>query len=104
MLDFVPNHTALDHPWVDEHPHYYVHGTLADLEREPQNYKLIPGNGGGRIVAHGRDPYFPGWTDTFQLDYSNSRVRQVMGEELCKVARLCDGVRCDMASWFCQRS
>lgn len=97
MLDFVPNHTALDHPWVDEHPHYYVHGTLADLEREPQNYKLIPGNGGGRIVAHGRDPYFPGWTDTFQLDYSDSRVRQVMGEELCKVARLCDGVRCDMA-------
>src|SRR5262245_47327164 len=20
MLDFVPNHTALDHPWVEEHP------------------------------------------------------------------------------------
>jgi glycosidase len=20
MLDFVPNHTALDHHWVDEHP------------------------------------------------------------------------------------
>ena len=24
MLDFVPNHTGLDHPWVDEHPEYYV--------------------------------------------------------------------------------
>ena len=24
MLDFVPNHTALDHPWVREHPEYYV--------------------------------------------------------------------------------
>ena len=27
MLDFVPNHTALDHPWVEEHPEYYVHGS-----------------------------------------------------------------------------
>ena len=24
MLDFVPNHTALDHPWVEDHPDYYV--------------------------------------------------------------------------------
>src|SRR5262249_41357487 len=31
MLDFVPNHTAPDHPWVDEHPEYYVAGTEADL-------------------------------------------------------------------------
>ena len=22
MLDFVPNHVALDHPWVDDHPQY----------------------------------------------------------------------------------
>ena len=27
MLDFVPNHTALDHPWVEEHPDFYVPGT-----------------------------------------------------------------------------
>jgi hypothetical protein len=27
MLDFVPNHTALDHSWVAEHPDYYVPGT-----------------------------------------------------------------------------
>jgi glycosidase len=25
MLDFVPNHTALDHPWVENHPEYYCH-------------------------------------------------------------------------------
>jgi hypothetical protein len=24
MLDFVPNHTAPDHPWVRTHPEYYV--------------------------------------------------------------------------------
>ena len=27
MLDFVPNHMAPDHPWVDEHPDYFVHGS-----------------------------------------------------------------------------
>jgi glycosidase len=28
MLDFVPNHMAPDHPWVQHHPDYFVHGTL----------------------------------------------------------------------------
>ncbi len=27
MLDFVPNHMAPDHPWVEEHPEYFVTGT-----------------------------------------------------------------------------
>ena len=26
MLDFVPNHMALDHPWVEDHPDYFVAG------------------------------------------------------------------------------
>jgi glycosidase len=38
MLDFVPNHTGLDHPWVEDHPEYYVSGTELDLARAPQNY------------------------------------------------------------------
>ena len=41
LLDFVPNHTALDHPWVEEHPEYYVQGTEADLARTPQNYTWV---------------------------------------------------------------
>jgi glycosidase len=41
MLDFVPNHTALDHHWVDEHPEYYIAGTELDLQREPRNYAWI---------------------------------------------------------------
>ena len=27
MLDFVPNHMALDHPWVETHPEFFVAGT-----------------------------------------------------------------------------
>ena len=41
MLDFVPNHTALDHPWVEEHPEYYIAGTELDLARAPQNYTWV---------------------------------------------------------------
>src|SRR4026208_1626008 len=33
MLDFVPNHMAPDHPWVDAHPDYFVHGGEGDLVR-----------------------------------------------------------------------
>jgi hypothetical protein len=31
LLDFVPNHTAPDHPcWVQQHPEYYVRGTRSN--------------------------------------------------------------------------
>jgi glycosidase len=97
MLDFVPNHTALDHPWVEQHPEYYVAGTDLDLAREPGNYTWAKRRRGGMLLAHGRDPYFPGWPDTLQLDYSNPAAQEAMLAELTKVAGQCDGVRCDMA-------
>ena len=97
MLDFVPNHTALDHPWVEAHPEYYVSGTEADLERAPQNYTWITRRQGPRILAYGRDPYFSGWPDTLQLDYGNTATQAAMLEELLKISGQCDGVRCDMA-------
>jgi hypothetical protein len=97
MLDFVPNHTALDHPWVETHPEYYVAGTGADLERAPQNYIRVKRTRGDLVLAHGRDPYFPGWPDTLQLDYSNAATQEAMIGELLKIAGQCDGVRCDMA-------
>ena len=97
MLDFVPNHTGLDHPWVDEHPDYYVSGTEDDLAQAPANYTRLPRAGGALILAHGRDPYFPGWPDTLQLDYGNPATQEAMIGELERVAGQCDGVRCDMA-------
>ena len=97
LLDFVPNHTALDHPWVSHHPEYYVKGTEEDLEREPGNYRRVPTVFGERILAHGRDPYFPGWTDTFQLNYRHPGLRRAVIEQLQTISHLADGVRCDMA-------
>src|SRR5262245_51062024 len=97
MLDFVPNHTALDHPWVQTHPEYYVAGTEATLARAPQNYVRVPRTGGDLVLAHGRDPYFDGWPDTVQLDYANPATQEAMAGELVRIAGQCDGVRCDMA-------
>jgi glycosidase len=97
MLDFVANHTALDHPWLEQHPDYYVSGTDDDLQRAPQNYVRMTSQGQPRVFAYGRDPYFAGWPDTLQLDYSNPDTQDATTAELVKVAWQCDGVRCDMA-------
>jgi hypothetical protein len=97
MLDFVPNHTALDHPWVEDHPEYYVSGTELDLARAPGIYTWVKRSGGDRLLAFGRDPYFPGWPDVLQLNYGNPATQEAMIAELLKIAERCDGVRCDMA-------
>ena len=97
LLDFVPNHTGLDHPWVEDHPEYYMAGTEPDLARAPKNYTWARRKQGDLLLAHGRDPYFPGWPDTLQLNYGNPAVQEAMIGELLKIAGQCDGVRCDMA-------
>jgi len=97
MLDFVPNHMAPDHRWVDEHPDYFVLGAEEDLAKEPQNYRRVDTLRGQRIIALGRDPHFAGWADTLQLNYGNLALQQAMREELQRISQSCDGVRCDMA-------
>jgi hypothetical protein len=97
MLDFVPNHMAPDHPWIDEHPDYFVHGSERDLARAPRNYCRVQTKKGPLVLAYGRDPYFDGWPDTLQLNYGNPELQQAMIGELERIAGQCDGVRCDMA-------
>ena len=97
LLDFVPNHTALDHAWVWKHPAYYVHGSEEQLTREPQNYKRVHTREGTGILACGRDPYFDAWPDTLQLNYAEPHCQEAQAAQLEQIAGLCDGVRCDMA-------
>lgn len=97
MLDFVPNHVAPDHPWVREQPSLFVQGTEAELKTDPQNWVRVDTVQGSLVLAHGRDPYFPGWPDTVQLDYANPDTRAAMGDVLIDIAGRSDGVRCDMA-------
>src|SRR5271167_3203846 len=97
LLDFVPNHTAPDHPWVKTHPDYYIEGNEEALAGAPQNYLRVATDRGPKILAYGRDPNFPGWPDTLQLNYANPELQSVRIEELTAIAGKCDGVRCDMA-------
>jgi hypothetical protein len=97
MLDFVPNHTAPDHPWVKTHPDFYVQGSEGALATAPQNYLRVETDRGPMILAYGRDPNFPGWPDTLQLNYANPDLQEARIDELTAIAGKCDGVRCDMA-------
>lgn len=97
MLDFVPNHSAPDHRWVKVHPDYYINGREEDLKAEPDNYTVYEIAGDRKILAYGRDPNYPGWPDTLQLDFSNPSLQKAMREELMNIAGKCDGLRCDMA-------
>ena len=97
MLDFVPNHTAPDHPWVRTHPNYYVEGSEEALTGSPKNYLRVETDRGPKILAYGRDPNFPGWPDTLQLNYANPELQAARIAELTAIAGKCDGLRCDMA-------
>ncbi|MEY2599297.1 MAG: hypothetical protein RLZZ142_1556 [Verrucomicrobiota bacterium] len=92
LLDFIPNHLGLDHPWVQSDPLLFV-GSHAPF---PDSFPVSLPNR-TRFLAHGKDPYFPGWTDTVQLDYRRAQTRRAMTELLRAISKKCDGVRCDMA-------
>lgn len=61
ILDWVPDHTAPDHPWVTQHPGWY----LRDAQGNPS-------------VPRERDGHLTDWTDVVQLDYRNAALRQAM--------------------------
>jgi hypothetical protein len=98
LLDFVCNHTARDHAWVRDHAAYYVQGRPGE-EREKPEWFFAAAVGGNAtcVMAYGRDPTFPGWTDTAQLNPFHAGCRKALIAELNRIASLCDGVRCDMA-------
>ena len=97
FLDFVGNHTALDHPWTREHPEYYVQCGKADFERDQTSFCALESSQGPTYVARGKDPYFPAWDDVAQLNHFSTAMRAAQLGELRKIASHCDGVRCDMA-------
>ena len=93
ILDFVPNHVAPDHPWVSDHPEYFVQGNAEDARGNPASFLDV----GEQVFACGRDPYFPAWPDVLQLNAFNPGLRQAVVETISAIAKQCDGIRCDMA-------
>ena len=76
ILDWVANHTAWDHHWVEEFPAFYRRNEVGEVH-----------------------PPFPEWEDVIGLDYTNCDLRNEMIESMkfwLKTADI-DGFRCDMA-------
>lgn len=98
ILDYVPNHTGHDHPWLREHPDYYIQGTQELIANDGDGFLRVETAAGDEvIIARGRDPYFPSWIDTAQLNAFSAGYRNACVETLCDMASVSDGVRCDMA-------
>lgn len=93
ILDYIPNHVAPDHPWINDHPEYFIQGTAEDLARDPQSYF----QSGSSIIAHGKDPNFPAWPDVAQLNAFHPELREAVEDTLIDISAQCDGLRCDMA-------
>lgn len=88
ILDFVPNHSAFDSPWVREDMDYYVRAPEGTKDKE----KYFD-NG----LAYGNMQYSSPWTDVAQLNYFNPKLRELMTKKLKYAVSMSDGVRCDMA-------
>lgn len=81
ILDWVPNHTAWDAVWIQQHPEFYTrrNGQMTD----PLNEKGEP----------------TGWDDVVDLDYNNQALRAEMIKAMQYWVRTLDidGFRVDMA-------
>jgi len=90
MLDFVPNHSAVDCPWTSSNPDYYIRAAQSGPPYDPTRY--LPSG-----LAFGWGGYGAAWTDTAQYNYWNPNLRSAMITNLKKVASLSDYIRCDVA-------
>ncbi len=93
VLDFIPNHLNALSELTLTQSQLFLSVSEEQFKQDSHTFYKR----GKSYLAHGRDPYFPAWTDTAQLDYSKVDTHEFMTDRLKKVAELCDGVRCDMA-------
>lgn len=93
ILDFIPNHFSAESYLLKEKPEIFLRGTDEDFKTGRELFFIK----GDHIFAHGKDPYYPSWKDTVQVNYFSEHARKFMMQSLLNVSKLCDGVRCDMA-------
>lgn len=96
ILDFVSNHFSVHSSLIETNPDLFLSADEDFYQRDSYTY-FKSNNDENKIFAHGRDPFFPAWLDTIQLNYFNPSTRQFMIDTLKDLTSMCDGVRCDMA-------
>ena len=95
ILDFVPNHTAPEHPWVKTNRAFYI--AIPHDRVQHMDHGAYVTTADDVHLACGRDPNSPPWSDTLQLNFANADLCCALIEVLRQIAAQCDGVRCDMA-------
>lgn len=93
ILDFIPNHFNADSKLLESNADIFLQVSEADFRADPYTYFRRA----DKFFAHGKDPYFPAWSDTVQVNYNSPAAHKFMKNRLLQVAEYSDGVRCDMA-------
>ncbi|MGD8781175.1 MAG: alpha-amylase family glycosyl hydrolase [Ignavibacteria bacterium] len=96
ILDFVPNHFSAESSLVKTKPDLFLKVNRERFEEDNHTY-FKPDENVENYFAHGRDPFFPAWQDTIQVNYFSIPAREFMIKMLINLTKFCDGVRCDMA-------
>ncbi|KAN0012235.1 hypothetical protein ACTFIU_007533 [Dictyostelium citrinum] len=91
MLDFVPNHTAVDAEWTTTEMDYYIRAPQGTPTPYDNNTYLPNG------IAYGSAGWGGSWFDTAQLNYWNPNCVKARIQQLLTVASFADAIRCDMA-------
>lgn len=93
ILDFIPNHFSSESKLISSNPELFLEADEELLNNEGTTFFTT----NDRIFAHGKDPYFPAWQDTVQVNYFNTAAYDFLTDILLNLTDLCDGLRCDMA-------
>ena len=88
MLDFVPNHSAVDCKLSSTDPDMYILAPKGTHDESRYD---------DRGIAFGSEMDHNPWRDVIQFNYWNNKTVEVMTENLKKVMTLADAVRCDVA-------
>jgi glycosidase len=95
ILDFIPNHFHIESSIVKNNPEYFINWN--NNENKELNEVFTHQNFPSTNIANGKDPHFPAWKDTAQLNWFNPKTIEFMKNQLSYISSLVDGVRCDMA-------
>lgn len=96
ILDFIPNHFSASSKLLNSNPEIFLSVNKEFFERDSHTF-FKPFNNKEKYFAHGRDPFFPAWQDTIQVNIFSNDARKYLIGTLLSLTKLCDGVRCDMA-------
>ncbi len=96
ILDFVSNHFSVHSSLIQSNPDLFLSASEEIYNRDPHTYFQSKFDS-TKLFAHGRDPFFPAWLDTIQLNFFNPATRKFMIDSVLKLTKLCNGIRCDMA-------